>query len=795
MAEFETPQPQGETPAAQTYLSQRLATGEGEQVTPAAPQPQLTEIPQEVQQALIELAVKYEQQCDWMTRGHKRQLMEAEEFWKGNHYGIWDESQFGFWDPQSFAAVNPGLAAPRYDYINNLYKVWGKISINAVARVPKVRARPASAKSEKDIATAKAFDRIANLIERNNHMDALVREEARLLYVQGGFGSYVRFLRSEEYGVKDELVTEMRPTVLREAGLECWTCGAVTPQPPQAQGLFPQPVEVPCPQCGAVLTEQNAVPEEVGEAPQVVETKKVPEGREVISTHGLLELKILPHANSLSESPYLIRASLYPTSSVRASWPLLADKIGSSGTDGQQSTYDALDARYQAALVAPPRQYGPFASTGSTLQGMVLLKQAWFRPSAFFEAPAVLRQKLLQLFPDGVHFNYVGKLFLNGANENMDKFWKLCIGEMGNGIYRGGTGQDGISINKRINDVANIQQEYVEHAAFPTVFGDARFISAEGWQTRRQEAGSIVLIHPEHAGHQINLKDMVYQPTQKLDGNIYQYGASLSKEGEYITGALPTVAGGGVQYNETLGGFSQAREDALGRLRLVSKVMREHHAGLMELAVECFRANRTEDAELSVIQKSGEFASEFVRLDEIQGNVTVEPETDEDFPATTGELRENISKWLQNAPEIVGPWLTAPQNTEFLRRVVGDPLLVIPAEAAREKTFRDIFNLVEQEPQGFEQQGDMQIAIPSVMPELFVDDHLVAIATVKEWCLSSDPGQGIEIKKTKPLAYANVVGYLMMHISQMQQEQSIMNPQPQGGEGGAGDEAAPPPAE
>ncbi len=800
MAEVQDAAAQPPAPAAaETYISQRLAAGEGEQVTPSAPQNKKTEIPKELQDALIDLATRYEQQSDWQTRGSKRQMMESEEFWKGNHYSVWDEGNYTFWSPQDFQLQNPEVTAPRYDYVTNLFRTWGKIAINAIARVPKVIARPASAKNEKDIATAKAFSKISNLVERNNEMEEVVQDEARLLYVQGGFGSYCRFLRSEDYGVKDETITEMRPVLIREAGLECPNCGETSPLPQQAAGgLVPAaPLAQECPNCGSVLTDDNAVDQEFAEAPVVTGTKKVPEGREIITTHGLLNLKLLPFANKQEDSPYLINASLFPVAAVRASWPLVAAKIGQTGSDGIATTADSQDARYQASLSSPPRQFGPYASTGSTIQGMVLLKQAWIRNWGFWEHPdKKIVMQLLEMFPDGVHFNYVGKLFLNGQNENLDKFWRICIGELGNGMYRGGTGQDGISINKRFNDVANIQQEAVEYAAFPTVFGDGRFINAQAWMNKRQQAGGIFLVHPEHAGHQVRLSEMLHQSSQKLDGNIYNYGASLEKLGEYVTGSLPTVAGGGVQYNETLGGFTQAREDALGRLRLVWKKVRIHHARLMQLAVECFRENRTEDAEIAVLQKSKEYTAEFVRLDEVQGNITVEPEVDEDFPSTTSELRAHIVKLLQYAPELVTPWLTNPSNVEFVKRVVGDPDMIIPAEAAREKTFRDIEQLVQQQPAGYEPGPDGQLlAIPSVMPELFVDDHITAIATVKEWAQSSDPDQGIEVKQKNPTGYANVIGYLLTHIKQMQQEQQIMAPpapEPPPGEEGGGDEGGPP---
>lgn len=764
------------SPAAQTYTDQRLAAGQGEQVTPDAPATQEEqEVPLEIQQALLEIARRYEQQCDSLTRGLRKQMLEGEEFWKSNHYPIWDEGAHKYWNPTSFADANPGVEAPRYDYVTNLYKTWGTIAIAAVTRkIPKVRAKPSSAKSEKDIATAKAFDRIASLIERNNKMGSLVRDEGRLLYVQGGFGAYCRFVRSEEYGVREEPQIEMQQVPLREEGLDCPTCGYSMPMPEQ-NALVPTPIEMSCPECGQMLTEENYIPAEFGEAPVVTGTKKVAAGIEKIDIKGLLHLKLLPYANNQKESPYLIDSSLAPTAAVRAAWPAVAEKIG-DGVEGQD---DSRDSRDQASLFGAPRSYG---SRSSNPKGMVLLKQCWIRPWGFWEHPAKeMVNKLLKLYPDGVHFDYCGKVFLGAKNENVDKFWRLCIGPLGNGIYRGGTGHDAISINKRYNDVANIQQEYVEHAAFPTVIGDGRFISAEAWQSKRQEAGGLLLVHPENAGQQVTLSSMLHQPTQRLDGNIYQYGSSLVDLGQMVTGSLPSVFGGGVQFNETLGGYSQAREDALGRLQLIWKSVREFHAELMLIAVECFRENRTEDTELTVIQKSGEFASEYVRLDEIQGNITIEPEVDEDFPATTSELRENIAKLLQYAPEWVMPLLTSPSNVDFAKRVLGSPDLIIPAEAAREKTFRMIDLLIQAPPAGMDPMTGK--VVPSIQPEMFVDDHITAITTIKEWSQSSDPNQGIQVKQENPLGYENVIAFMLTHIEQAENEMALMAPPPVEGEG------------
>ena len=788
--------------AAQTYISQRLAAGEGEQVTPDAPQTEKSPIPPEVQQALIQLASGYETDCDWLTRGQKKQIMESEEFWKGNHYGIWSEHEGRFWTPYEFAQTATNADMPNYDYVTNLYKTWGLITIAAITRkIPKVRAKPASAKSEKDIATAKAFDKIANLIERNNRMGELVREEARLLYVQGGYGAYCRFVRSEDYGVHEEPVIEEQDTLLQEEGFVCQTCGntEAAPQVPATAGFLPTAPAAPvCQNCGTQLSDANYQPAEYGKAPVVTGYKKVADGMEKITIHGLLNLKLLPYASRQEESPYLILSQLYPTAAVRAAYPLKADSIGgtNASADGLTSTEDGRDARYQAALAAAPRPYGPFASTGATLRGMTLVKQAWLRKWALWQhADPKMRQQLLEMFPDGVHFTYVGKTFLSGENENVDKFWRVCIGPLGNGIYRGGVGQDAISVNKRVNDVANIQQEYVERAAFPTVFANAALIDMEAWPSKRQEAGSVFPVHLKAGGNRYTMNDLLYQPSQKLDGNIYNYGSSLIELGQLVTGALPSVFGGGVQYNETMGGYSQAREDALGRLQLIKKSMNDTHAQLMLIAVECFRENRTEDAELTVIQQSGEFASEFVRLDEVQGNITVEPEIDEDFPSTTTELREQITSLLQYAPELVTPLLTNPSNVDLVKRVFGAPDLIIPQEAARQKTFRDIFRLTQEQPQGFEPGPDgVMLAIPSVMPEMFVDDHVTAIATVKEWCQSSDPGQGIEMKSQNPQGYMNVVGYLLAHIKQQMQEQALANPQPEADTEADSSESGPPPA-
>lgn len=752
------------------------AVGRGEERTPDAPMPTpgseaqqtaefeaaaglsdaapLSQYSEAIQQALVALSEQYEFESDAVRRHHVRRFREAEEFWRGNQILFWAERDCR-WHTPFEQALDRGSVGdlPRYDYVTNIYQAFGLSVIAAISQqLPRVRFEPVSTLREEDIATARAASLIADLIERNNRLDVLAIREAYLLWTQGMFGAYVRYVVDEEFGTHPEPVYETVQTKLQDAGWTCVECGGFSPSAgitgseADGTGFAPEDIAALCPSCGAELTVDQYQPEEHLDVPVISRIMAVPNGQEKISLYGGLNLKVMPYANELRESAYLILVEEQHVAALRATYPAKADQIG--GGSGQ----DGYERQARMALVDAPGLGGMMP--GATL---VTYKRCWLRPWAFWaHEDSDVRAELLRLFPDGCMVATAGDVFLEARPERMDDHWRICRAMPGVGMYTEPVGGSLISIQKRINDLANIQAEHVEYGAAPPILYDARYINGQALANKRMEPASYTPVVIDTAPGGKPLSEMIWQPRIGLDPGIYAQGNSLMELAQFLTGALPAVFGGSLQDVTTATGYGMARDQALGRLGLFWRQIKQFHADLMLAAVEIFRRNRTQDVEQVVMQRSGDYASRFVRLNDLKGNVTAHPEADDAFPATWSEIRANIIRLMQTRDPYLLKVLSHPVNAELVKNYIGTPGIVLPDEDNRSKQFREIDELLRGEPV----KGKDGVWIPSVIPDPLVDDAQVHIETIQEWAVSDD---GIEAKRSNPAGYANVMAHLVEH--------------------------------
>ena len=82
-----------------------------------------------------------------------------------------------------------------------------------------------------------------------------------------------------------------------------------------------------CPHCGAQLTPSNLRPAERVTVPRVVGTRRVPNGQEVISIAGGLELNTPVWANEMHEYPHLQWQAEVHRAKLKAAYPHAASKI------------------------------------------------------------------------------------------------------------------------------------------------------------------------------------------------------------------------------------------------------------------------------------------------------------------------------------------------------------------------------------------------------------------------------------------------------------------------------------
>ena len=196
--------------------------------------------------------------------------------------------------------------------------------------------------------------------------------------------------------------------------------------------------------------------------------------------------------------------------------------------------------------------------------------------------------------------------------------------------------------------------------------------------------------------------------------------------------------------------------------------MKFFHADVMLLAVDCFRKNRPSDVETTLLGAGSAFESKWIRLADLKGNLFSFPETDEQYPTLWSQQRGVLLQLLGNPDPQLQQVLSHPENMALIKRLIGLEDIVIPDDESRTKQFREIAQLVAEQPilQRDSKTG-AEVILPSIVPDAFADNHAVELATCKRW-FSSDAGQVAKIES--PAGYANVRAHALLHQQMLERD-------------------------
>jgi hypothetical protein len=475
--------------------------------------PNHEQLPERLQEALRRLVLQFSTESELSRRQEIRRIKQAHQFWRGLQYLWWNERDQNWHLPFEQKLADGGSLEdlPRYEFVTNIYQAFGLSLVSVLSQdVPRVRFFPASAQAEEDIAAAKAATEVAALVERNNRIGNLIVDEAFNLWTGGKVGAYVRFVvDGQRFGFHPETEIGAREVKLGGDVYICPECGAQEGLPRPRQGTHGRsvqpgreeqlsgsrgegraadhsraheaplaggapstannpPSETPsksrpspldphtCSQCGALLTEQDFVAVETITVPAAATRLRVPNGQEVITIVGGLELKTPPWANEMHEYPYLQWNMEVHSARLRAAYPHAADKIGPAVATGTQE-YERLARLAQS-------QGGPLTEGGDYNSNLITFQRTWLRPWAFFALDdKSLRDALLELFPDGAYVAFAGDAYCESRSENMDDHWRVLHALPGDGSSgRPALGDSLISVQERFNTLSNLQIETYE---------------------------------------------------------------------------------------------------------------------------------------------------------------------------------------------------------------------------------------------------------------------------------------------------------------------------------------------
>src|SRR5712692_315381 len=90
---------------------------------------------------------------------------------------------------------------------------------------------------------------------------------------------------------------------------------------------------------------------------------------------------------------------------------------------------------------------------------------------------------------------------------------------------------------------------------------------------------------------------------------------------------------------KTASGYALARDQALGRLGLVWRRLKNFYGDVLLLGVDSFRKNRPEDVDVPLLGPDGMLDARMIRVGDLKGNIRVHAESDETFPRLKSQQR------------------------------------------------------------------------------------------------------------------------------------------------------------
>jgi len=683
-------------------------------------------------------------------------------FYRGTQIVAWDPQSQNYFDAVAWfrqegkAAAGQEIGAEKY--INNITQMLGTGFVGTMSRgVPPTVIRPANAQVLADVTTAKAAQDAITIIERENHIHELVREQNTLLYLYGVYFKYTRFvLDGNRYGWDEDPVYG-QIQVTKPDRMRCKNCGTETPL---AGMTGPE-----CSGCGNKMDPGSFWPAETTTEIGFQGMKKSPKGMVRWTVHGPMEIDVDPNAKSLLDTPLLVKDVEIDIGEARATFPAIQQKI----QPGQDSP-TTPNASYERLLRNNQYSYGMY-QTSDTENQRTTYSEAWLTPRAYWRlGDKEFAERMLAIGPDGLMISMVGPDVVDIRKAVLIKDWSACKLHQTFGMYSPSIADNVVPFNERFNDTMQRIDDHIQRCSAGMILADASRLDRKQLAGKVMESGVLNFVSTKMNGQKVALSDMLHQFQFQIDQNIMSYPNMLLNFAELISGVTPQTFGAGTQEGiETAKGQAQALSTAQGRLNIFFDNEKEEHSVAAQNAIECLQANMTEDI-YDVIQEQGsEFRNNYVHLSEMQGRVKIFPDLDQGLPQSPEEIRQTFQDLIKQASEgseIAKAVLDEVPNQQMAMASIGTPDMVIPGYAQQAKTEQDINTLMANGPISVTdpQTGAVTQQLPAT-PVMWATDYGILDKTVKLFLQKND-----DFRKKNPQGWAQVLQYQAMARDMEMQE-------------------------
>ncbi len=725
-----------------------------------------------------------------------RQWRQLKLMWENIHHTYYSEVAHDWRIPES-ERTGEDSDQGYYDKPVNIYRAYLESIIAALSvTVPPVTCYPDDADNPLDLITAKAGNKIAELVFRHNDAPLFWLHALFVFCTEGMTACYCYPKSDESYGTYEEKHYADEPEYHEQS--ICPICQTEmsdeTILAPRADKFMPGDEDIMsgilvdhgqeiCPTCGA-----QVIPEIRNNTVTITKLTgitKHPKSRICMEVYGGLFVKVPVWARTQGECSYLIYSYETHYSNVLEQYPDLRDKIIKEGS----SNYDLYE---QWGRTSP--QY-----RGEHPINNVTVRNCWLRPSAFNILTKDECDELKKLYPDGVKVVVVNDEVAHACNEDLDDCWTITHNPLSDYIHFDPIGLLLTSVQDITNDLISLVLQTVEHG-IPQTFADPKVLNFNAYRNSEVIPGGIYPATPKSGKP---LSEGFYEvKTATLSQEVLPFAQKVQEIGQLVSGALPSLFGGQMAGSRTASEYSMSRSQALQRLQTTWKMLTMWWKQIFGKVIPMYMKEMKDDEKQVKKDEFGNYVNVFIRMAELQGRIgNIELEANENLPITWNQQKDSIMQLFEMNNEAIMQTLLTPENIPFIKRAIGLDEYVIPGENDRIKEQEEIQLLISSEP--IEMPPDpmmMQEAmmmgmpppppmrVPSIEPDFDVDDHILASDVDRRW-LVSDAGR--LCKMENPTGYENVLLHMKMHKDmdmqkqmQMAQQQMMMQPQPMPPQGG-----------
>lgn len=676
-----------------------------------------------------------------------------------------------------------------YDKPVNIFRAYLESIIAALSvTVPPITCFPDDADNPLDIATAKAGDKIAELIFRHNDAPLLWVHGLFVFATEGMTACYSYVKTDEKYGTYTENKYEEHieqheistcPICQVEISDRIVTAGQKDKFDPNdsdvlANDLIDAGMEF-CQNCA-----RQIIPDLQTKNLQLTRLVGVtshPKSRICMEIYGGLFVKVPIWARKQEECNYLIYSYETHYSNVLEMYPGLREKI-ETGESASQGAYDMYE---QVARLSP--QY-----RGEVPVNNVTVRNSWLRPAAFNILEQEQADELKRLFPNGAKVVMVNDNVADACNEALDDHWTLTYNPLSDYIHFDPIGLLLTSVQDITNDLVSLVLQTVEHG-IPQTFADPTVLNFNAYRNSEATPGAIIPAKPK-AGKALG--ESFYEvKTATLSAEVLPFAGKIQELGQLVSGALPSLFGGQVSGSRTASEYSMSRAQALQRLQTTWKVLTMWWKNIYGKAIPAYIKEVRDDERSVRKDEFGNFVNVFIRKADLEGKIgSIELEANENLPITWSQQKDAIMGLLELNNEQINATLGSPENLPYLKRAIGLTEYIIPGEDDRQKQYEEIQQLINSEPiimppDPMQEQEAMMTGqepqpqeFPSVEIDWDVDNHELEADICRRW-LVSDAGRLCKLEN--PAGYKNVLLHMKMHkdaaMMKVMQEMQQVAPQ------------------